>query len=199
MPKQVDHQARREHIADAVCRLAAVEGLDGVSLRRVAAEAGVSMGQVQHYFTTKDEMLVFAFTTVGARVEQRLGAAAEQSQSTRDLLRTFLVAMISADAEGQVEAPLWVAFLARAAVRPELAEPLKGGAQAMNQFAVDQLRSAQRTGEVDPELDVEREASSLLALADGLMIRCLLDPGRVVDALATVDYQLDRIFTDDRT
>jgi len=75
MPKQVDHEARRQRIADAVCRLAARRGLEGVSLRHVAVEAGVSMGQIQHYFTTKDEMLLFALRTMSDRVERRLGAA----------------------------------------------------------------------------------------------------------------------------
>ena len=34
--------------------------MEAASLRAVAAEAGVSMGAVQHYFTTTDEMLLFA-------------------------------------------------------------------------------------------------------------------------------------------
>ena len=41
MPKKVDHGRRREEIAEAVCRLAGRQGLDGVSLRQVAAEAGL--------------------------------------------------------------------------------------------------------------------------------------------------------------
>src|SRR2546422_6311494 len=76
MPKQVDHEARRQQLAEAVCRLAASQGLEAVSLRHVAAEAGVSMGQVQHYFSTKDELLLFAFRVVSERAEQRFAAAA---------------------------------------------------------------------------------------------------------------------------
>ena len=57
MPRRVDHQLRRKQLADAVMRLAATEGLEEVSLRHVAAEAGVSTGMVQHYFRTKDEMM----------------------------------------------------------------------------------------------------------------------------------------------
>jgi len=101
MPKQVDHQERRERIADAVCRLAARQGLDEVTIRRVAAEAGVSMGQVQHYFTTKNQMLLFAFHTMSARVERRMGTAADiqgEPLSTRALLRALLVAMVPTDA-----------------------------------------------------------------------------------------------------
>lgn len=195
MPKQVDHEARRQRIADAVCRVAARQGLEGASLRRVAAEAGVSMGQVQHYFTTKDEMLLFAFRTLGARIERRLGAAAEpldRPPSTRALLRTLLTMMVAADDEGRAEAPLWVAFLARAVVEPSLAEPLRD--DALVAFAAERLRAAQEAGEVAAWLDPELEATALFALADGLMIRTLLDSERAGTALAVIDYRLDRIF-----
>jgi AcrR family transcriptional regulator len=197
MPKQVDHEARRHRIAEAVCRLAAREGLEGASLRHVAAEAGVSMGQVQHYFTTKDEMLLFAFHTMSARVERRLGAAVHalaQPPSTHALLRAMLTAMLPADADSRFEAPLWVAFLARAVVQPHLATPLRAGGKALVDFAADQLRSAHDTGEITRPIDPALEASSLFALADGLMIRTLLDPDQATTALATLDYQLNRIF-----
>ena len=52
-------------------RVAARRGLEDVSLRHVAAEAGVTAGMVQHYFRTKDEMMVFAIGAVRERVEQR--------------------------------------------------------------------------------------------------------------------------------
>jgi AcrR family transcriptional regulator len=195
MPKQVDHEARRQRIADAVCRLAAREGLEGVSLRHVAVEAGVSMGQVQHYFTTKEDMLLFAFQTLSARVERRLGATMRtlpQPPSTRALLQTLLLAMVSTDEEGRSEAPLWVAFLARAVVEPTLAAPLRH--TSLTDFAAEQLRAAQEAGEVSRSVNPELEAISLFALADGLMIRTLLDPSQTTAALAAVAYQLDRIF-----
>lgn len=197
MPKQVDHEARRQRIANAVCRLAADRGLEEVSLRHVAAEAGVSMGQVQHYFTTKDEMLLFAFGTLSARMERRLSTAVTalgEPPTIRALLRELLVAMVPTDADSRFEAPLWIAFLARAVVRSDLAGPLREGGAALVDFAADRLRAAQDAGEVETSLDPELEAGALFALADGLMIRTLLDPDNAAAALATLDYHLDRIF-----
>ena len=60
MPKQVNREERRRDIAAAVLRIVTTRGVEAASLRAVAAEASVSMGAVQHYFTTKDEMLRFA-------------------------------------------------------------------------------------------------------------------------------------------
>lgn len=195
MPKQVDHEARRRRIADAVCRVAAREGVEGASLRHVAAEAGVSMGQVQHYFTTKDEMLLFAFQALSTRFEQRLAATADRlppPPTAKALLRALLMAMLCTDEAGRAEAPLWVAFLARAAVAPALAETLR--TNALTDFATAQLRAAQKAGEVPTDLDPHLEATTLFALADGLMIQLLLNPTHTPTAIATLDYQLDRIF-----
>src|ERR1700754_1124607 len=123
VPKKVDHRQRREEIAAAVCRLAGRLSLDGVSLRHVAAEAGVSMGRVQHYFTTKDEMLRFAFATISERVEQRMAAAVASLGATpppRALVRTLLVERLPLNEQAQAEAPVLAAFLARAVVEPAL-------------------------------------------------------------------------------
>lgn len=120
--------------------------------------------------------------------------ALAQPPSTRALLRALLLAMVSTNDEGRSEAPLWVTFLARAIVESDLAVPLRTGGKAMVDFAADQLRSAQEAGEVARSLDPELEATSLFALADGLMIRTLLDPDQTAAALAAIDYQLDRIF-----
>jgi AcrR family transcriptional regulator len=201
MPKQVDHEERRQTIAAAVCRLASQRGLDGVSLRHVAAEAGVSMGLVQHYFTTKDEMLLFAYHVMSGRVEQRTMAAASalpQPPTARSLLRVLLTAMVPHDAASRFEAPLWVAFLARAILEERLAAPLREGGRALLDFVAEQLRSAQQSGEAVKTVDPELEAVSLLALADGLMVQTLIEPDRARTAMATLDYHLDRIFAGSR-
>ena len=85
MPKQVDHESRRRQIADAVCRLADERGLEGVTLRDVAARAKVSMGAVQRCFRTKEEMLVFALSHIGERIAARVTARLVESpaQSAR--------------------------------------------------------------------------------------------------------------------
>jgi len=196
VPKQVDHEERRQAIAAAVCRLASQRGLDGVSLRHVAAEAGVSMGLIQHYFTTKDEMLLFAFRVVSVRVEKRIAAALPQTPTTRLLLRVLLTAMVPHDATSRFEAPLWVAFLARAILEESLAAPLREGGRSLLDFVAGQLRSAQQAGDVASSgFDHALEAVGLLALADGLMVQTLIDPERADRAIAAIDYQLDRIFT----
>lgn len=191
MPKQVDHQERRHQIAEAVCRLAGRQGLDAVTLRHVAAEAGVSMGRVQHYFTTKDEMLLFAFHAISDRVERRIGEAVERAgedPSTRELLRALLIEMLPLSEPAKAEAPVLLAFLAKAVVEPALAGPLREGGAGLRDFIAEKIRSA--GGKLDPD----REAVTLLAVVDGLLPQMLIGYTDADTAVATLDYHLDRIF-----
>jgi AcrR family transcriptional regulator len=196
VPKRVDHQERRSRIADAVCRLLARDGFEAVSLRQVATEAGVSMGQVQHYFMTKDELLAYTFDSLSVRVEQRLqtslSGSSDQPPPTRDLLRALLRAMVPLDPVTRAEAPLWVAYAARAIVRPELAERLRTDDFAT--MVAGLLRQAQNDGRAANGFDPDLEAATLLALADGLMIRTAIEPHRTSQAAAVIDYHLDRLF-----
>lgn len=189
MPRQVDHQQRREQIAEAVCRLARTRGLDAVTLRHVATEAGVSMGRVQHYFTTKDEMLLFAFRMVSERVERRLAAAATAlgaSPGPRALLRVLLLEMLPLSEQARAEAPVLTAFLARAVVEPELAASLVEDSGRLPDFVAEQIGAIPG--------DARLEAVGLLGLVDGLMLQILIGQTDADTAVATVDYHLDRVF-----
>lgn len=68
-------------------RVVADHGFAGASLRHVAAEADVSMGLVQHYFRTKEEMLGFAMAAVAQRVEKTFAAGPRRAPGTAGTAR----------------------------------------------------------------------------------------------------------------
>ena len=75
MPRKVDirrHEKQKAEIAEAVWRLAARAGLESVSMREVAAEAGVSNGRVQYYFPNKEAMLLYGLQLAQRRMESRV-------------------------------------------------------------------------------------------------------------------------------
>ncbi|MCV2489225.1 TetR family transcriptional regulator C-terminal domain-containing protein [Geodermatophilus sp. YIM 151500] len=184
MSRTVDHRERRELLADAVMRLAATRGLEAVSLRHVAAEAGVSTGMVQHYFRTKDEMMTFALGMVVDRIRERSQAAAVPTSPYR-LVRDLLLEVLPLDETRRLENHVVLAFLAYAAVKPSLASGLRESAAQMRAFLADQVRAAGRDG-VDPE----RAAAGLLALVDGLGLQLLSRQLAEEEAVAALDAQL---------
>lgn len=193
MPKQVDHEQRRADIAAAVWRLTVEEGLDAVSMRSVAAAAGVSLGQVQHYFASKDDLLLAAVDLIGAQFGRRW-AAASPEPTPRALIRTYLRQLLPLDEERRVEAHVGSAFLARAPHSPRIAEMLRGGFTWATDLLVGWLEDAQRAGQVDAGRDPRREARTLVALVDGLAIHALVGHYPPAEAGAALDAHLADLF-----
>lgn len=191
MPKKVDAAGRRQEIARALHRVTAEQGLERVSLRHVAAEAGVSPGLVQHWFRTKDEMLRFALQTVGEQVEARLARRATELEhgSPREAVRALLVELLPLDEERHLEAHVAVAFGARAAVSPEIARSVRKGLDQMRAFIADRIPVG-GTSVGDPA----RAALALTALVDGLAAHTLAEQCTAEEAEAALDDQLDRLF-----
>jgi AcrR family transcriptional regulator len=189
VPRKVDHRERRELLADALMRLAATRGLEGVSLRHVAAQAGVSTGMVQHYFRTKDEMMTFALGMVMDRIRERSQAEVAPAPP-RALVRGLLLQVLPLDETRRLENHVALAFLAYAAVKPSIASGLRQAAAQMRAFLADQLRAAGPADGVDPE----RAAAGLLALVDGLGLQLLSRQYAEEDAVAALDAQLALLF-----
>lgn len=114
---------RRDEFADAALRLIAREGIDAVSFRNVAAEAGWSAGLVQKAFASKDELLAATL----CRAQQQVGEGAGASFGTappREWLLELLMAMMPLDDERRASVLIDVGFAARAPYEPAIAARL---------------------------------------------------------------------------
>lgn len=151
MPKKVDHEARRQEISEALWRLASARGLEGASLRDVAAEAGISLGRLQHYFRSKDEMLLFALRHInrlaGDRIRERIEALPEEP-TPREVLRACLSGMLPLDEKSRVGVLVGAAYFARAAYDESLRAEAKNGIPQLRALFADQLRRAAERGEL---------------------------------------------------
>ena len=176
MPKVVDHEERRVELGAAVWRLAARDGLEAVTVRRVAEEAGWSTGAVVHYFSDKEELLLFAFRTVADRVGRRLAAATERTIAPLELARAQLVEGLPLDREREAEVRVWFAFLGLALTRPALARAQRLTYRAWRERVADLLREAQRRGEIRADVDCAAAAAALVAVVDGLAIQATFEP-----------------------
>jgi TetR/AcrR family transcriptional repressor of bet genes len=185
MPKIVDHEQRREELAAAVWRLASRDGLDAVTMRAVATEAGWSTGAVNHYFEGKEELLLFAFQTVADRVGRRVEAARERATEPLELARALLAIGLPLDAERRDETRVWFAFLGLALPQPVLARAQRLAYRAWRRMVADALRDAQERGDLDAGLDPDREAAGLIALVDGLAVQASFEPRAVPAGLMT--------------
>ena len=196
MPKQVDHEQRRRLLAEAVFTVIGTRGFEAVSLRDVAEQAGVSMGNVQYYFPTKQKMLLFALAHMRERVMARLRTtlAALDRPSRRDLIRAATAVMLPVDGPGREEACVTIAFFSAATVNPEYAQQLRDGYSRILTVTVAGFHEAARLGELREGIDPDREAPALYFLTQGLIGPILIGLYQPAEALALIDAQLDRLF-----
>lgn len=195
MPKVVDHEQRRREIAAAVWRLASAHGLESVSLRQVAAEAGVSMRLVQYYFETKDRMLLFALRHLNEVLEGRVRTALGGEPTPRQIIRTTLAELVPADEHGRMVSLVFIAYFVRALADPVFGEAFQGdGTDELSAFFAALIRDSQAAGLSPAGLDPEREVATLMAVANGMGPDVLLGTISAEEVLATLDYNLDRVF-----
>ncbi|MFD6948795.1 TetR family transcriptional regulator [Nocardiopsis sp. TSRI0078] len=185
VPRYVDKDERRRHVAAALRRIAAREGLEGVSIRTVAAEAGLSVGAVQRDFGTKDDLLRFALREALANVSRRFSGirVGPGGLSFAEGLRRVLTDLLPTDDERLAEARVWSAFYARAAVDPGFADTLAeldARARAALRAAVGW---AAEQGELAPGQDPDALVELLLVLVDGIWLSAVRrPPGASLDA-----------------
>ncbi|WP_344854388.1 TetR/AcrR family transcriptional regulator [Amycolatopsis ultiminotia] len=178
----VDGQQRRAHIADAVLRLAARDGLHAVSLRAVAAEAELNIGSVRHYFDSQHDLMRFAMRATIDRVTARLVERRETTDpigrlrpdELADRLTGFLAELLPLDERRRTETTVLVEFLLAARADPGLADLAGEAIRGTVTLARRVLDALARTGAFAGDPDVE--APRLAALLDGLAFRAVLRP-----------------------
>lgn len=182
MPKIVDVHERRSELAAALWRVATRDGVAGVSVRSVAAEAGLSAGSLRHYFPSQAELVAFSLEAVAERITARIARVPAGDDPVREA-KAVLAELMPLDADRRSEVEVWFAFLAHARSNPRL--------QSLSDQIYDRLhrRIRQSIGELSaagrlrPGLDPAVETQRLYALLDGLLLHWVLRPQRVSAAM----------------
>ncbi|WP_298176082.1 TetR/AcrR family transcriptional regulator [Saccharomonospora sp.] len=166
------HEQRRRDILEAVFTIVDTEGTDQVSIRRVADTAGVSLGRVQHYFPTKDDLLAEAFATINDQGADRVrGRLPKGNASDPERVLNVVLSELIPDTDSERRlVRIAQAFEVYAHTRPALKEHLTRGYDELAFLLMRLLHAC-----VHPQDDADRasaefhtEAYELLALATGL-------------------------------
>ncbi|MDV3130285.1 TetR/AcrR family transcriptional regulator [Mycobacterium sp. 21AC1] len=165
-------------MADAVLQVLVSDGFEGVSVRKVAALADVSIGAVQHHFPTKDVMLAAALDRSSERFLDRLGRQLSPGMPAGEALEALAVALVCPDPRDRDISVAWLLRLARAAVDDATAARHREDWSRMSQWLTELITAAA------PDVDAELAAVELLALLDGLACSVAVEPERVSAALA---------------
>lgn len=169
-------------------------GHDGLSIRTISAQAGVSVGLINHHFPNKTGLIAAAYRHFNGELVASLEAAvARAGSSPRARMRAFLEASFSAPNLDADVLAVWVVFwglyrhsrLIQAVQRETYigyTRLLRGMLSDLLADAAATRRARPRTGPATSgtrraRVDLRLAAIGLTALVDGLWLEWCLEPG----------------------
>ena len=90
-----DLAARKNDILTAATQIVTADGYRGLSMRKVASEAGVSTGLLYQYFATKDELFAAVVTHRLEDLCRVLGKLPEGQQTLSDVIAAIVPEVVS--------------------------------------------------------------------------------------------------------
>jgi AcrR family transcriptional regulator len=165
---------RRPEILDAAAKVVARRGITGLRLADVAEEAGVSVGTIQHYFGTRERLLLetFAFETERS-LERWLSAEHNGTGAWEQVLA--LVEIVLHPPTFRERWTRWLQFWAAYARDPKLRPSMGEAYDSWREPFRRAIAAGIESGDFDPVLPEDVVVDRTVALFDGLALQVLLD------------------------
>ncbi|WP_093603066.1 TetR/AcrR family transcriptional regulator [Lentzea waywayandensis] len=154
---------RRTGMLEAAVRVIAQDGVRGLRVEKLAAEAGVSTALIYYHFKDRAGILRAALEHVNDRARSYTGGT--ESGDPRRQVEQMLLDELQDDAHVRETSVAWGELRASAAFHEELRATLRTATEAWNSDVEALLRQA------DPGLDAAAAAERLTALVEGLSER----------------------------
>ncbi|QUH04156.1 TetR/AcrR family transcriptional regulator [Saccharopolyspora erythraea] len=169
---------RRRQIMVATERLIAEQGFDALRLRDVAKAAGVSIGTIQHYFDTRDNLVLETLAAASWRRAEEFTAQGKESTDPVERTRSLLRGSIADRARCQA----WMETCASSTRHSELAPMIERIYEAWRVEIRQAIKDGIDAGIFNPHLPLEQLIDTVMAMIEGLMV--------------TVGLSLDRFTSD---
>jgi AcrR family transcriptional regulator len=157
------HRARRRAILDAAASEFAAHGFAATTTAQICSAAGISTGQLFHYFRSKREVFA-AVVTRGEGDETMAGLAAAQEAADPVAALLDVVHLLAADAAVPIVPALVLEAMMQAGRDPDLAEQLEGDSTDEQAAIAGLLTRARTAGLIDAELDVDETAAWIMVM-----------------------------------
>lgn len=169
MPKVVNHDERRDELADAAGRVVAQLGVGGTTLRDVAREVdgATSVTAITHYFRSKDELMLAALRRT---IEQTVAVLEAPCNSLDDVIR-MLSEILPLDIGRRTRWKVWFAFWGQAVDSPALAAVQRQRAAGFRKRVDAALRCVGPADEAVVDL-----VALVVALVEGIAFQASFEP-----------------------
>lgn len=189
IPKVVDHEQRRRELVHAAWRVIASRGIDEVTVREIAREAGYSAGVLAHYFENKDDLLVHALKLSHEEIYRRYEA--EMSTSVDyDALKAVLMDNLPLEERRDLETRIEMSFWARSLRNRSLSEIQHSESAYLQSIVRKLVKGSQKEGAIAKQHAPDEVVALLAALIDGISLHGLLYPDRMPPARQQATMEL---------
>jgi TetR/AcrR family transcriptional repressor of bet genes len=156
--RRADHEAQQERISKAVWNILAGKGIEQLTIRAVAAEAGCTTGLVMHRFPGRSALLAHARDLLHARTRARVERLEAEAETPQDALRAILAQGMALTEDSTQEALVWMGFLAASVGDEDLIELHRKNNRAWRERVVRLVAASA------PDWEQERVATAVFAL-----------------------------------
>jgi TetR/AcrR family transcriptional repressor of bet genes len=167
---------RREALVDATLRCLKQFGHEGVSVRRISAAAGVSIGLINHHFPSKSGLIAETYETLAVSLLDSIRRQAEnKALSPRDRLSNFFRASFTPELLDPQLFNVWLVFWSMVAHSAEIHAVhfrTYGKYRAVLESLLGQLVESGAA----PPFKLRPAAIALSALLDGFWVELSLSP-----------------------
>lgn len=167
MARAIRNPEAPTRVVEAAWRVVGEEGVHGATMRRIAAEAGVTTGYVTHYFEDKEGLLAEVLRHNNLRARDRVIAAIGEHRGLV-ALENAVEAMLPIDAGPRQEWQVGIACWGPTAPGEQAAEELRGGWRFLQKMLAALLEQAVDDGELPDTVDIRYEAGRLVAMIAGV-------------------------------
>lgn len=186
---------RKQTIARATCRAIIERGLHRMNLRDVARALGTTTGPLQHYFRSKEELLLYTKNLLVDELLNNAKAAGIKHKGGERLL-TVCEQLLPLTEAARMAWLVLTAFNGRAIGDKQLTTIQNSRYDKCREFFFEELKVAKAAGVLDESTDPAIEAIALASFVDGLAVQMLFlsksDTKRATDEL--VRRYLERSF-----
>src|SRR5882757_5590108 len=165
---------RREALVDATLSCLKQFGHEGVSVRRISAAAGVSIGLINHHFPSKSGLIAETYETLALSLLDSIRSQAEnKAVSPRERLSNFFRASFAPEILDPQLFNVWLVFWSMVAHSREIREVHDRTYGKYRSILESLLGEVVKSGAA-PKLKLRSAAIALTALLDGLWVELSL-------------------------
>ena len=161
--------AQRDRILAVAAGVLAERGFERARFRDVAEAAGVSIGLLQNYFTTRDEMFEEAFSQVCHQLISRWHEHATRGAGPWEKI-VGLVDELTGEPDLRGHSTTWLEFCASASRHPRLRPPVLSVYSSWRRILVGTVNEGIVLGAFAPSRSPEDVVDMIDAVVDGLHV-----------------------------